>query len=109
MQSETKSTFETFKVEGGQLIDAVKRIIHEGNVRRIVIQQEGRTLVEFPLTLGVVGAALAPMLAAIGTIAALVTDCTITVERDEPTKAGSTNGTAGGSSQPVLPESPSNN
>jgi len=74
---------ERIKVEGGELLEEVKRLIHEGNVRRISIKQGERTIVEFPLTLGVVGAALAPPLAAVGAIAALVTDCSIEVERDE--------------------------
>ena len=65
------------------MLEEVKRLIHEGNVRRIVIKQGDRTVVEFPLTLGVVGAVLAPALAAVGAIAALVTDCTIEVERDQ--------------------------
>jgi hypothetical protein len=73
--------WETIKVEGGELLDRVKKIIHEGNVRRIVIKQGARSIAEFPLTAGVVGAVLAPVLAAIGAIAALITDCTIEVER----------------------------
>src|SRR3712207_4764972 len=72
---------ETIKAEGGQLLDQVKQLIHEGNVRRIVIKQGADTVVEFPLTVGVVGAVLAPALAAVGAVAALVTDCTIEVER----------------------------
>jgi hypothetical protein len=76
-----QSGIETIKAQGGQLVDLVKQLVHEGNVRRIVIQQEGRTVVEFPLTLGVVGVALAPVLAAVGAAAALLTDCTIQVER----------------------------
>jgi hypothetical protein len=73
---------ETFKVDGDRLIAKVKELINEGNVRRIIIKdREGKSLVEFPLTIGVVGAALAPILAAVGVIAALVTECTITVER----------------------------
>jgi hypothetical protein len=80
-----QSGIETIKAQGGQLVDLVKQLVHEGNVRRIVIQQDGRTVVEFPLTLGVVGVALAPMLAAVGAAAALLTDCTIQVERtNEP-------------------------
>jgi hypothetical protein len=73
--------WETIKVKGGQLLDKVRDLIEEGNVRRIVIKQEDRTIAEFPLTVGVVGAVLAPMLAAVGAIAALVTDCKIEVER----------------------------
>ena len=73
--------WETIKVKGGQLLDKVRDLIEEGNVRRIVIKQEERTIAEFPLTVGVVGAVLAPMLAAVGAIAALVRDCKIEVER----------------------------
>ena len=74
---------ETFHVKGEKLLEKVKAIISEGNVRRIIIKdKEGKVLVEFPLTFGVVGAVLAPMLAAIGAIAALVTQCSITVERE---------------------------
>ena len=73
--------WETIKVKGGQLVDKVGEIIEEGNVRRIVIKQGERTIAEFPLTAGVVGALIAPVLAAVGVIAALVKDCTIEVER----------------------------
>jgi hypothetical protein len=72
---------ESFKVAADQLVDAVKRLIHEGNVRRVILKQDGRTVVEFPLTVGVVGTVLAPVLAAVGAIAALLTECTIEVER----------------------------
>ena len=73
--------WETIKVQGGQLLDSTKKLIEEGNVRRVVVKQEEHTIAEFPLTVGVVGAVLAPVLAAIGAIAALVTDCSIEVER----------------------------
>jgi hypothetical protein len=80
--SKSKKTNESFKVKGEDLIAKVKELIHEGNVRRIIItDKDEKTLVEFPLTIGVVGAVLAPVLAAIGAIAALVTECTIKVER----------------------------
>lgn len=80
----TKQRTEEFKVNGEDLIKKVKDIIAEGNARRITIKnKEGRSIIELPLTIGVVGAALAPLLAAIGAIAALVTECTIVVERDE--------------------------
>jgi hypothetical protein len=72
---------ESFKVAADQLVDAVKRLVHEGNVRRVIIAQDGRTIAEFPLTVGVIGAVLAPMLAAVGAIAAVVSDCTVVVER----------------------------
>jgi uncharacterized protein DUF4342 len=72
---------ESFKVAADQLVDAVKTLVHEGNVRRVIIKQDGRTIAEFPLTVGVIGAVLAPMLAAVGAIAAVATDCTVEVER----------------------------
>ena len=79
----TKRT-EEFKVDGEDLLKKVKAIIAEGNVRRISVRsKEGKTIVELPLTVGVVGAVLAPPLAAIGAIAALVTECTLVVEREE--------------------------
>ena len=59
----------------------MKQVIHEGNVRRVMVKHHGRTVAEFPLTAGVVGAVLAPVLAAIGAIVALARDCTIEVER----------------------------
>ncbi len=76
---------EEFKVTGEDLLGYVKKLIAEGNVRRISIKnKDDKTIVELPLTVGVVGAVLAPPLAAVGAIAALVTECTIVVERDEP-------------------------
>lgn len=77
----TKKT-EEFSVNGDDLLKKVKEIIAEGNVRRITVRdKQGKNLVELPLTIGVVGAVLAPILAAVGAIAALVTECTIVVER----------------------------
>ena len=73
---------ESFKVAGNQLVDAVKKLLHEGNVRRVIIKQEGKTIVEFPLTVGVIGAVFAPILAAVGAIAAVLSECTIEVERE---------------------------
>ncbi len=73
---------ETFKVSGEDLLKTVKRIIAEGNARRISIKNEaGETIIEFPLTLGAIGALLVPLLAAVGAIAALVANCTIVVEK----------------------------
>jgi hypothetical protein len=73
---------EEFRVSGEELVKKIKELIKQGNVRRIIIKnEEDKTLVEFPLTLGVVGAALLPVWAAIGAIAALVTKCTIVVEK----------------------------
>ena len=74
---------ESFKVAGEQLVDAVKRLVHEGNVRRVIIKHDGNTVVEFPLTIGVIGAVLAPVLAAVGAIAAALKECTVEVERVE--------------------------
>jgi len=65
-----KTYWESFKAEGEQIVDTIRQLIHEGNVRRVVVQQHGRTIAEFPLTVGVVGAVLAPVVAAIGAIVA---------------------------------------
>jgi len=81
-----KTYWETFKAEGENVISKIRALLHEGNVRRVVIQQHGRTVAEFPLTAGVVGALLAPVLAAIGALVALLQDCTIQVERAEPAR-----------------------
>jgi len=75
---------ETFKVSGEELLKKVKEIIREGNVRRIIIKDgKGKSIIEFPLTVGVVITVLVPVLAAIGAIAALMTECTITVVREK--------------------------
>jgi len=79
-----KTFWESIKTESENVVEKLKQLIHEGNVRRIVIQHQGRTVAEFPLTAGVVGALLAPVLAAIGAIVALLKDCTIQVERERP-------------------------
>ena len=76
-----KTFWESFKAEGENVLDRVKQVVHEGNVRRVVVKHEGRTVAEFPLTAGVLGAVLAPVLAAIGAVIALMKDCTIEVER----------------------------
>jgi hypothetical protein len=78
-----KSCWESIKGDAQGLVDKLKSLLHEGNVRRVIVQHEGRTVAEFPLTAGVVGALLAPVLAAIGTIIAMLKDCTIQVERSE--------------------------
>jgi len=75
------TTWETFKLSGDELLGQVKRILAEGNARRVVISQGPRTIAEFPLTIGVVGALAAPMLGAIGALAALLTNCSLHVER----------------------------
>jgi hypothetical protein len=73
--------WETIEAKGGQVLDKVKELIAEGNVRSVRVRQKGRIVAEFPLTFGVVGVLIAPVLAAIGAIAALTTECTIEVER----------------------------
>lgn len=75
---------EEFHVNGEELIAKIKELIHEGNVRRIMIKdKEGKILIEFPLTLGVVGVVLAPTLAAVGAVAALIGEATIVVEKKD--------------------------
>lgn len=82
-------TKESFKVSGENLVNKVKEIINEGNVRRIIISDKhGKEIAHFPLTVGVVGALLLPVFAAIGAIAALVAECTITVEREDINPSG---------------------
>ncbi|MBW1911520.1 MAG: DUF4342 domain-containing protein [Deltaproteobacteria bacterium] len=73
---------EEFKVSGEDITEKIKEIIKEGNARRIIIKNEdGESVAEFPLTVGAVGALIAPILAAVGAIAALLTKCTIVVEK----------------------------
>jgi len=76
-----RTWWETIKAEGQELLDKLEDLIREGNVRRVVIKQENRVIAEFPLMVGVVGAVVAPVLAAIGAIVALAKDCKIEVER----------------------------
>ena len=78
------TSWESFKAESENVAGRIKTLVHEGNVRCVVIQHEGRAVAEFPLTAGVVGTVLAPVLAAIGVLVALLQDCTIHVEREEP-------------------------
>jgi hypothetical protein len=78
-----RTWWETVESKSGELLDRLKQLIAEGNVRRVVVKQEGQVVAEFPLTVGVVGTVLAPVLAAIGALVALLTRCTIEVERTE--------------------------
>lgn len=79
-----KKPKEEFKVDGEDLLKKVKSLIAEGNIRRISIRnKEGKHVLDIPLTVGVVGAVLVPTLAAVGAVAALLTECTIVVERQE--------------------------
>jgi hypothetical protein len=82
--SEQKFKTEEFRVEGEKLLTRIKELIHEGNIRRISIKdKDGKTVMEIPVTIGVVGILLAPQLAAIGAIAALLTEATVVVEKAE--------------------------
>ncbi|MCJ7563016.1 MAG: DUF4342 domain-containing protein [Candidatus Aminicenantes bacterium] len=77
-----KTRTEEFKLSGGEILNKIKDLIHEGNIRRIILKDEnGKTFLEIPLTVGLIGAALAPVLAAVGAIAALVSKLTIVVEK----------------------------
>lgn len=79
-----KKPKEEFKVDGEDLLKKVKSLIAEGNIRRISIRnKEGKHVLDIPLTVGVVGAVLVPTLAAVGAVAALLTECTVVVERRE--------------------------
>lgn len=83
-KKDAKTKFEEFRVTGGEILNKLKEIVHEGNVRRIILKDEqGKTFLEIPLTVGVVGAIVAPLLAAVGAIAALVSNLTIIVEKVE--------------------------
>ncbi len=79
--------WESVKAEGNAVLDKLRELLHEGNVRRVRVRHSGRTIAEFPLTAGVVGAVFAPGLAAIGAIVAIAKDCTIEVEREAATAA----------------------
>jgi hypothetical protein len=90
---EEKTYTERFKLSGEALLSKVKEVVHEGNVRRLVIRNEDeRVLIEIPLTVGAVGVLIAPIAAAIGAIAALVTHCSIEVERVGEKPSGTTEG-----------------
>lgn len=85
MTQNEKSNHESFKVSGDEILSKVKEIIKEGNARRIIIKNEKEeTIIEFPLTIGAIGIVLAPIFAAVGTLTALATHCTIIVEKREP-------------------------
>ena len=82
-QAQGRDFIEELPVMGEQLVGKVRELVHEGNVRRIIIKQEGHTIVEIPLTIGVVGVILQPALVAIGAIGALLAQCSIEVVRSE--------------------------
>jgi hypothetical protein len=82
--TQDRTRTETFKLDGGKVLDTIKDLIHQGNIRRIILKnEEGKTLIEIPLTLGLVGAALLPVFAAVGALAAVVTRMVIVVEKLE--------------------------
>ncbi len=82
--SDEKVRTEEFQVRGEEIVSKIKELLHEGNIRRVIIKnEEGRTLIDIPLTIGVVGALVVPQLAAIGAIAALLAHGTIVVEKAE--------------------------
>ena len=87
------TTKETFNLDGHNLLKKIKELIEEGNIRKITIKDKhDKELMSFPLTIGVVGVVLAPMFAAIGAMAALIGECSITVEREESDVKSNTNG-----------------
>ena len=82
-----RTLWETLEGNAGQILAQLRRVVDEGNARRVVVKQRGKTIAEFPLTAGVIGAVIAPVAAAIGALSALVADCTIEVEKtitDDP-------------------------
>lgn len=86
--SDEKYRTEEFRVNGEELLGKIKELVHEGNIRRIIIKnKEGTTVLEIPLTFGVVGALLVPSLAAVGAIAALLTEATVVVEKSDSKQA----------------------
>ena len=78
-----QTCWESIKAEGNGVLDKLKDLVHQGNIRRVRVRQGERIIAEFPLTAGVVGAVLAPPLAAIGALVALAKDCTIEIQREE--------------------------
>jgi hypothetical protein len=78
----TRTVWEKVEAGGTRVVEALVGLVNEGNIRRVRIRQHQRTVAEFPLTVGVVGAVFAPILAAVGAITALATDCSIEVERE---------------------------
>jgi hypothetical protein len=87
MADNQQSFHETFKVSGDEIVTKIKEIIKEGNARRIIIKNDkGNTIMEFPLTVGAIGALLVPIYAAVGTLAALAMDYTIVVEKRDDTE-----------------------
>ena len=84
-----KTRWESFKADGDQMVERLKQLIHEGNVRRVVVEHDGHTVAEFPLTAGIVGVVVAPVVAAVGVLIAMIKDCTIQIERGDAPSARS--------------------
>ncbi len=80
----TRTWWATVEDKGSFLLGRLKKLLAEGNIRRVRVRQKGRIIAEFPLTVGVVGAVFAPVLAAVGALVALLTECSLEVEREEP-------------------------
>jgi hypothetical protein len=83
-----RTWWESIETTGSRVAETLKKLVAEGNIRRIRIRQDDRVIAEFPLTIGVVGAVFAPVLAAIGAITALIAECTLEVEREERARSG---------------------
>ena len=103
---EERTFWETVKVESSELFERIKKILHEGNVRRIIVKQGDRSIAEFPLTVGVVGTVFAPILAAIGVLVALLKDCSIEVERAAPDTPAEPPVETASPEEPQPPENP---
>jgi len=93
------------KIEGTteQILAQIKRLIDEGNVRRVLVKQQGRTIAEFPLTVGVVGTVIAPVAAALGALTAVLADCSIEVEKAAPPEAAAPDTAASDTADDVRP------
>lgn len=81
--SEKRTLIQEVELAGEQLVETVKRLLHEGNVRRIRVRHQGHTVLEIPVTLAAIGVILAPVLAAVGAVAAALTRCTVEIERED--------------------------
>jgi hypothetical protein len=93
---DTHSWWQKIEARSNELLEQLKSILHEGNVRRVVVKQHDRTVAEFPLSVGVVGAVAAPILAAVGAVVALLADCSLEVERTGDPPASAAGGTQPG-------------
>ena len=93
------------KIEGttDQILAQIKRLIDEGNVRRVLVKQQGRTIAEFPLTVGVVGTVIAPVAAALGALTAVLADCSIEVEKTTPATPAAPDATSSDAVDDVRP------